>query len=64
MVVAECRDRTIRLVAAQPNSGWAVEVGSRGPHEVEVQFREKKEEGRQVEVHAECRGGQPRFTVE
>ena len=61
MVVVECRDRDIRLVGAQPNSGWVVQVESTGPHEVGVQFREKKDEGDEVEVHAECEGGKPRF---
>lgn len=61
VIVVECRDRGIRLVGAQPNSGWSVEVEDDGPETVEVKFREKREDGDEVEVHAQCEGGKPNF---
>ena len=63
-VVAECSAPTIRLVAAQPEGGFAVDVGSRGPEEVEIKFEGRGEEERESEVHAVCVGGVPRFSAE
>jgi len=63
-VVAECTGNRIRLVAAQPDGGFAVEVGNRGPEEVEVKFDGRGDEERESEVHAVCAGGTPRFSAE
>ena len=63
-VVVECTGSRIRLVAAQPDGGFAVEVGNRGPEAVEVAFHGRGEEERESEVHAVCAGGTPRFAAE
>jgi hypothetical protein len=63
-VVVECTGSRIRLVAAQPDGGFAVQVGNRGPEEVEVAFHGRGEEERESEVHAVCVGGTPRFAAE
>ena len=63
-VVVECTGSRIRLVAAQPDGGFAVEVGNRGPQAVEVAFHGRGEEERESEVHAVCAGGTPRFAAE
>ena len=62
-VVAGCRGSTITLHGAQPNSGWRIEVGDRGPEEVEVHFATEQDDGGEVEVHARCVGGEPRFSA-
>ncbi len=64
VVVAECRGAVISLAAAQADSGFRVEVESRGPQEVNVQFRGQGEEGRETEVQAECHGGAPAFQAQ
>jgi hypothetical protein len=65
-VVASCRGATIIFRGAQPNSGWRVEVGNRGPEEIEVHFSkfQGEDEGKgEVELKARCTGGQPRFST-
>jgi hypothetical protein len=63
-VTVRCRGARAGLVAAQPDSGYAVEAGDRGPQRVEVSFTGRSEDGgRQVEVRAECVGGRPSFQV-
>jgi hypothetical protein len=77
-VIASCTGATISLVAAQPNNGWRVEVGDRGPEELSVKFElTEEDEGErtsdrsvagevfdEVEVHAQCAGGVPSFSVD
>ncbi len=63
-MVAECSGSRIRLVAAQPDAGFAVEVGSRGPGEVEVSFHGRGDEERETQVKGVCVGGTPRFSAE
>ncbi len=64
VVVASCRGSVITFGGAQPNSGWRVEVGDRGPEHVEVHFSasggDDAAEG-EVELKARCVGGQPGF---
>ena len=62
-VSVECRGARISLVAAQADAGFRVEVGKRGPEEVEVKFDGQGEEERETEVHAHCSGGTPVFEV-
>jgi hypothetical protein len=62
VVLAGCTGGAIDLRAATPNDGYHVEVGSRGPREVEVKFEGPSE--REVKVRAECVGGDPRFRTE
>jgi hypothetical protein len=63
-VVAECSGSRISLVAAQPDAGFAVEVGGRGPGEVEVSFHGRGDEERETQVKGVCVGGTPRFSAE
>ena len=63
-MVAECSGSRIGLVAAQPDAGFAVEVGSRGPGEVEVSFHGSGDDGRETQVKGACVGGTPRFSAE
>jgi hypothetical protein len=65
-------------VAAQPSNGWRVEVENPGPRELSVKFEltEDEEDDRiaartvagevfdEVEVHAQCSGGVPAFSVD
>lgn len=55
-VTAQCTDATIRLVAATPDDGWTVEVGSPGPEHVEVELHRS---GSETRVRAACSGGVP-----
>lgn len=57
-VVARCSGQTVSLQSATPADGYRVEVGGRGPTEVEVTF---KGNGREVKVRARCSGGVPSF---
>lgn len=61
LVSVSCTASTIRLVAAQPNSGYRVEV-ERGSREVKVVFQGTGE-GTEVEVRSVCEGGVPQFRV-
>lgn len=63
-LVTECRGTTIRMVAAQPDRGFAVAVLDRGPHQVKVEFRGRGDEHRVTEVESECEGGTPHFSAE
>jgi len=62
-VVASCRGTTVSLRGAQPNSGWRVEVGNRGPEQIEVQFSTVRDDGGEVELRARCISGEPRFST-
>lgn len=61
VVTVECRGPNISLKGAQPNSGWSIDVDSRGPDEVRVDFDNDE---RRTRVQAECVGGTPRFDVD
>lgn len=61
-VVTTCRGSTLRFDAAQANAGWRIEVGDRGPREVEVHFQ-RGGDGGEVEVKARCSGGVPDYDV-
>lgn len=63
-VVAECTGAEIRLVGAQPDAGFTVEVGRRGPDRVEVDFEGQGEEDRESRVTGTCSGGEPRFSAD
>lgn len=63
VVTVECRGTTISLKGAQPNSGWSIEIDSRGPEEVQVDFDSNDGE-RRTRVQSECVGGAPRFEVD
>ncbi len=56
-----CTGARAALVSASPADGWQVEVGDRGPEEVESAFRSS---GSEVQVRVRCSGGEPRFEVE
>ena len=63
-VTARCRGGDVGLVVAQPDAGYAVEVGDRGPETLEVSFDGRTEDsGRHVEVRARCAAGEPVFAV-
>lgn len=64
VIVAACTASVIRLVGAQPDAGFTVEVKESGPDELEVEFEGQGEEGRDSEVRASCVDGAPRFTTE
>ena len=65
VVTARCRGAVVSLVAAQPDPGFAVEVGDRGPDALEVKFEGREDEGgRQTELHAGCVAGVPRFAAQ
>jgi hypothetical protein len=63
-LVVECRGTVIRMVAAQPDRGFAVEVDDRGPHQVKVEFVGRGGEDRESHVEAECEAGTPKFSAE
>jgi hypothetical protein len=50
---------TIALVSATPSEGFRVQVGDRGPEEVEVHFASSS---RGAEIHLTCRQGQPELS--
>jgi hypothetical protein len=60
-VTVRCSGRLASLQSASPDDGYRVEVGSRGPAEVEVTF---KGGGREVQVKGTCAAGAPRFATE
>lgn len=62
LVRVTCRGPSISLTGASPNPGWRINIGSRGPQEVEVEL-EKQGGERHTQVRAVCSGGTPRFTV-
>ena len=61
-MVTTCRGSTLEFDAAQANAGWRIEVGDRGPREVEVHFQ-RDGDGGEVEVKARCSGGVPDYAV-
>lgn len=65
LIVATCDRRAIRLVSAQPASGFHVEVRNNGPEELKVEF-EARESGRggDVTVVARCANGIPTFAAQ
>ena len=65
VVTARCRGETVRLAAAQPDPGFAVDVADRGPDSLEVTFEGREDEGdRKTELRAVCVAGVPRFTAQ
>lgn len=62
ILVVECTGSTIRLVGAQPDSGFHVEVDERGPNRVRVQFESLTDGGPETDVRSECRVGTPVFS--
>lgn len=60
-VTVRCEGARASLQWASPDDGYRVEVGSRGPEEVEVTF---KGGAREVRVKGTCLGGSPRFATE
>ena len=61
VVVAECRGSAIALGAAQPTSGWSIEVDHTGPDDLRVEFENGDA---RVRVDASCVGGIPSFSVD
>ena len=59
-VVAECRGGAISVVAAQPASGWSVELDKTGPEELRVEFESNEAK---VRVEGRCVDGAPSFAV-
>lgn len=62
-VTASCTGAKVALGSASPSNGWRVEVGNRGPEEVEVKFEQQRSEGAEIHVGARCGAGEPRFQV-
>ena len=60
-VTVRCSGQGASLQSASPDDGYGVEVGSRGPGEVEVTF---KGGGREVQVKGTCVAGTPRFSTQ
>ena len=60
-VTVRCSGLGASLQSASPDDGYGVEVGSRGPAEVEVTF---KGGGREMQVKGTCAAGTPRFSTE
>ena len=63
-VTAACQGARISLESVTPNDGWQVEIGGRGPEDIEVEFKSGGEDERETKVRAECGGGVPRYDVE
>lgn len=64
-VVAACQGARISFRSAAPADGWRMEVDSRGPSRVKVEFeRREGDTERKTEVEATCVGGSPRFRAE
>jgi len=59
-VVARCTGTRVWLLSATPNDGYQVEVGDRGPAEIEVTFKGRGE----TQVKARCSVGAPWFSTE
>lgn len=62
-LTVSCSGSRVELVSASPSDGWRVEIGSRGPEEVEVEFKQGGE-GAETHVKSRCSGGEPRFDME
>lgn len=63
LVIAECRGSAVALVSYSADPGFRVEVGDRGPEQLEVHFEGQGEEGRETELKAACVAGVPEFDV-
>lgn len=64
-VVVTCRRDEAELDAAQPDSGYQVEVRDRGPDEVEVDFEgQGADQDADTRVQATCESGEPRFDAD
>lgn len=63
VVSVECRETTIRLTGAAPNSGYSVELDDTGPDDVRVDL-ESADGDRRTRVEAVCAGGTPVFAVD
>jgi hypothetical protein len=64
LLVAECSDRAITFVSAQPASGWKVEGSDDTTAEfLRVEF-ETSDERTRVRVEAVCEDGAPSFSVD
>jgi hypothetical protein len=62
LIVATCEQAAIRLVSAQPASGFHAEIKDDGPQELEVEFEGREDQGgREITVVARCSSGVPRF---
>jgi hypothetical protein len=62
-VIATCERGTIRLISAQPVSGFHVEVKDNGGEKLEVEFEAREDRrGGDVAVVARCVSGVPKFT--
>jgi hypothetical protein len=61
-VGAACTADRITVTGAAPSPGWRIQVRDTGPEEVDVVFT-RDDDGGEVEVHAACVDGQPRFEV-
>jgi hypothetical protein len=62
-VIATCDNGTIRLVSAQPVSGFHVDAKHDGGKELEVEFEARGDRrGGDVTVVARCASGIPKFT--
>lgn len=62
-MTVSCKGPRIRLVAAQPNVGYRVEVENEGYDELKVKF-ESTNEGGETQLFAVCQSGTPKFSVE
>ena len=61
-VAVRCLGGDASLRSASPSDGYGVEIGSRGPSEVEVTFRTRGDPDTEVHVKAVCVAGAPSFT--
>lgn len=60
-ITVSCSGDRASLVSTSPADGWRVDVGSRGPDQVQVEFKQG-EEGSEAQVTASCVAGSPRFS--
>jgi len=64
-LVVTCSGEVVSLDSAQPDPGFAVEIGDRGPEHVEVTFEGREDESEnETQVRATCVSATPVFTVE
>ncbi len=61
VVTAECQGWAISLLSAQGDSGYHVEVWSKGPRRVGVNFEAQDGSGQRTEVFGACYRGTPKF---
>lgn len=63
LIIATCDRDAIRLVSAQPVTGFHAEVKDNGPKRLDVEFEVRGEgHGDDVTVIARCASGIPKFT--